>query len=90
MLCHGERCLLAQQWLWERRRPQGRGSEGSLPFRADDREQRRQLPTPSQSGLDERRRRCWCGDGVDATVVAVWGSGEGTLLAARAVLLVKY
>ena len=57
---------------------------------ADGRERRRQLATPSQSGLDKRRRRYWCGKGWMQPWRQRGERGEGTLLAAMVVLLVKY
>ena len=89
MLCHGERCLLVQQWQREKRRPPGRGSGGSLTFGADD-PGAKAAPGNSESKWTRRTtspvlvRR-----GVDATVAAAGGRGEGTLLAAMVVLLVK-
>jgi len=39
------------------------GVEGASHSERTTRERTRQLATPSRSGLDERRRWCWCGEG---------------------------
>ena len=89
MSCHSERCLLVQQRRREKRRPPGRGSGGSLPFGAGDPGAKAATGDSESKWTRRTTSLVLVRRGVDATVAAAGGRGEGTLLAAMVVLLVK-